>query len=406
MTPESTPLQNAGLNRRDCIFALTAVAASLAGCGGGGGSFAGISSGGTGFVSVGTVRGFGSVIVNTIRFDDSGATFTDDDGSVRSRDDLRLGMVAAVDGTNVTTTTGTARNVSFGAQLVGRITAIDLNNRRFFVLEQRVEVTGSTIFEAETIGGVPGLPLGLPSLTVGDVVEIHGFSKSEGLTATRVQRQSPGTQIFRVQGEVGNHNAATRTFRIGSLNIDYSSTPTADIRFTPVNGAQVRVRLVAANPAPTVWSATRIARAESSGAEGSKSEIEGNITAFTSASAFSVNGIAVDASAVATPPGLALGVRVEVKGSFLGGVLVATEVELEDGARVDSLEFEFEGPIGPVVGNTFVIRGVTVNFVALSPTYVNGNAAKLIGYTGVLEVKGTAGPSGTDINATRIEFKS
>ncbi|MDZ4146528.1 MAG: DUF5666 domain-containing protein [Burkholderiales bacterium] len=403
MTPASTPLQNTGLNRRDCIFALTAVAAGLAGCGGGGGSFAGISSGGTGFVSVGTVRGFGSVIVNTIRFDDNSATFTDDDGSVRSRDDLRLGMVAAVDGSNVTATTGTARSVSFGAQMVGRVTAIDLNNRRFFILEQRVEITGSTIFEAEPVGGVPGLPLGLASLAVGDVVEIHGFSKSEGLTATRVQREAQNTQIFRVQGEVGNHDSAARTFRIGALRIEYS---TANVAFTPTNGAQVRVRLVAANPAPAVWSATRIARAESSGAEGSKSEIEGNITAFTSASTFSVNGIAVDASAVATPPGLALGVRVEVKGSFLGGVLVATEVELEDGARVDSLEFEFEGPISPVVGNTFVIRGVTVNFVALSPTYINGNAAKLIGYTGVLEVKGTAGPSGTDINATRIEFKS
>lgn len=397
--------ETASLNRRECLFALTAVAASLSGCGGGT-SIAGISSGGTGFVSVGTVRGFGSVIVNTIRFDDSSATFTDDDGSVRSRDDLRLGMVAAVDGSNVTTTTGTARSVSFGAQIVGRVTSIDVGNRRFFVLEQRIEVTGSTIFEAETRGGVSGLPLGLASLAVGDVVEIHGFSKSEGLTATRVQRQSPGTQIFRVQGEVGNHNAATRTFRIGSLNIEYSSTPAADVRITPVNGAQVRVRLVAADPAPAVWSATRIARAESSGAEGTKSEIEGNITTFTSASAFSVNGIAVDASRITTPPGLAIGVRVEVEGTFLAGVLVATEVELEDDARVDNLEFEFEGTISPVVGSTFVIRGVTVNFVTLSPTYINGNAAKLIGYTGVLEVKGTASASGTVINATRIEFKS
>ena len=397
--------ETASLNRRECLFALTAVAASLSGCGGGT-SIAGISSGGTGFVSVGTVRGFGSVIVNTIRFDDSSATFTDDDGSVRSRDDLRLGMVAAVDGSNVTTTTGTARSVSFGAQIVGRVTSIDVGNRRFFVLEQRIEVTGSTIFEAETRGGVSGLPLGLASLAVGDVVEIHGFSKSEGLTATRVQRQSPGTQIFRVQGEVGNHNAATRTFRIGSLNIEYSSTPAADVRITPVNGAQVRVRLVAADPAPAVWSATRIARAESSGAEGTKSEIEGNITTFTSASAFSVNGIAVDASRITTPPGLAIGVRVEVEGTFLAGVLVATEVELEDDARVDNLEFEFEGTISPVVGSTFVIRGVTVNFVTLSPTYINGNAAKLIGYTDVLEVKGTASASGTVINATRIEFKS
>ena len=69
----------------------------LAACGGGGGGdIAGVGTGGTGTisstVSVGPISGFGSIIVAGVRFDDTTATVTDEDGTVRSRDDLKLGM--------------------------------------------------------------------------------------------------------------------------------------------------------------------------------------------------------------------------------------------------------------------------------------------------------------------------
>ena len=71
---------------------------ALAGCGGGGGDIAGVDSGGTGSFAVGTIGGFGSIVVNDIRYDDSGATVQDAYGRSRAKGDLRLGMVVAIEG--------------------------------------------------------------------------------------------------------------------------------------------------------------------------------------------------------------------------------------------------------------------------------------------------------------------
>ena len=72
----ATPLV---LTRRG--FTLAAMSSAvLAACGGGGGGVAGISTGGTGSFSSGTVRGFGSIIVNGVRYDDSRASVFGDDG--------------------------------------------------------------------------------------------------------------------------------------------------------------------------------------------------------------------------------------------------------------------------------------------------------------------------------------
>ena len=62
----------------------------LAGCGGGGEG--GVGTGGTGTYALGTITGFGSIIVNGVRFDDSAASVLDDDDATRSRDELKLGM--------------------------------------------------------------------------------------------------------------------------------------------------------------------------------------------------------------------------------------------------------------------------------------------------------------------------
>ena len=63
-----------------------------AGCGG-------VDSGGTGaVVSVGPISGFGSIIVNGVRFDESSATIQDDDGNAVTRDRLLLGVMTRIDG--------------------------------------------------------------------------------------------------------------------------------------------------------------------------------------------------------------------------------------------------------------------------------------------------------------------
>jgi hypothetical protein len=72
---ELFPEAGAPLRRREWLLAALA---ALAGCGG-------VDSGGTGTgdhstLALGTITGFGSIIVNGVRFDESQAFIDDDDG--------------------------------------------------------------------------------------------------------------------------------------------------------------------------------------------------------------------------------------------------------------------------------------------------------------------------------------
>ncbi len=83
------------------IFGL-ALTFTIAGCGGGSESFAGIDAGGTptrvGVVSKGTISGFGSVIVNGVRYDTASAAISVE-GSPATQSDLKVGHVVVVHGT-------------------------------------------------------------------------------------------------------------------------------------------------------------------------------------------------------------------------------------------------------------------------------------------------------------------
>ena len=99
----------------------------IAACGGG------VDSGGTGgnasasYVS-GPITGFGSVIVNEVRFDDSSASVSDAEGAPRSRDDLKLGMTINLRGSPITTDTsgsqsGNAASIVYASTILGPITS-------------------------------------------------------------------------------------------------------------------------------------------------------------------------------------------------------------------------------------------------------------------------------------------
>jgi hypothetical protein len=95
MNASKTKLESAGFTRREGLLALIGGVAALSGCGGGGGDVgvgtgtgvASVGSGGTGSFSSGAITGFGSIIVNGVRFDDSQARVTDDDGVLHDAND-------------------------------------------------------------------------------------------------------------------------------------------------------------------------------------------------------------------------------------------------------------------------------------------------------------------------------
>ncbi len=402
----TTPSTTGGITRRDSLLALCATALTLTGCGGGDGDGGTGVSSRTGF-TVGPITGMGSIIVNGIRFDDSNARISDDDGE-RLRSSLKLGMLARVRSTDVTGTTGTATSVEVGGELRGRISgAPNPTARTFVVLGQTVRVTDSTVFDTSLADGFAALAADM-------VVEVHGLINpaTNTLQATFIERKN-SPNVFRLEGTISN--LTPTQFTIGPIAINYSGAQIDD-RLTLSPGTLVRVRLNAVlppAPEPAVWTATRVRRPEDAEVEDrDEAEVKGIINAFTSTRSFSINGLPVNAANATFPQGetgVALGALVEVKGSISGGVLVASRVQVE--AENEALEFELHGTISALSASSFTLTStggivILVDFV-VSTTVDNGLLSALANGRRV-EIRGSATGSSTGstrITATRIHFE-
>lgn len=380
------------------------IACCIAGCGGG------VDSGGTGapqasFAS-GPITGFGSVIVNGVHYDDRTARITDADGNVRSRDDLKLGMTTEIDGTAVVTNadasiSSTATTIVYGSSVLGPITRIDTAAGTMVVLGQTVAVTPSTVFDARLNGG-------LAALSSGDLVEVYALADAtqRRYVATRIERRASAS-AYALRAVVGNVNAAARTFELGGLSVSYAGLPAGDSNATPVNGRFLRVQLGTV-PLGVVWQAVRQRSDDGRLDDHGEARIEGLINAYTSSAQFSVDGIAVDASAAGFPDGtagLAPGVRVAVEGNVRSGVLAATKVRIKSESSVENEGFELDGAIDSIdaVRREFVVRGVAVDYSG-SVDFRDGTSADLAMGRRV-EVRGPLSADGTRLRAERIRFR-
>ncbi|MBL8287690.1 MAG: hypothetical protein JNL85_06890 [Rubrivivax sp.] len=379
-------------------------AASLLAACGGGGSDSGDSgsSTATSFTS-GPISGFGSVIVGGVRFDDSLAVIVDDDGNRATRGDLRLGCVIDVDaGTiNRAELRAVALRITLGGALVGPVSAVDTAAATMTLLGQTVLVTTSTVFDAGISGGLAGV-------TTGGVYEVHGLydNANKRFLATRVERKTGATE-YRLRGVVSNLDTTARTFKIGSELINYAGVPNADVAATLANGQFVRLTLQTTQ-VNGAWVAIRLRHSVRTFEPRPEAHVEGVITVFTSAQSFEINGLAVDAANAAFPDGTAgvvLGARVEVEGAIVNGVLVATQVEIEDRRDFGRRPLEFHGEMSNLdtAAKTFALRGLTVWYGG-SVEYRDGTEASLANGR-VVEVRGVISADRTRIEARRIEFK-
>ena len=386
---------------------LAAVAALLlaAGCGGGGGGDNMPAPQGRAFTE-GTITGFGSIIVNGIRFDESTAQVIDDDGEAHDRNELKLGMSVQVvsSGIDRRSLSANASRVRFGAEIVGPVSAISAGTtpKTLTVLDQIVEIGATTVFD--------DLPNGFASIKVNDVLEVHAlFNSATGHYLAKRIEPKPGAAVFKLRGIVADLNAGARTFKIGGALIDFSGIAAANLPSNLANGLRVRVLLNTVKNASGAWVATAIRAEQREMEDKDEAEVEGIITAFTSTASFSVNGLPVDASKAAFPDGTAgvvLGARVEVEGAIANGVLVATKVELEDENDDKNKDRnELNGTISALntPAKTFVVRGVTVHYSATT-VFEDGVEANLANGRQV-EVKGTLSADGMRVEASRIEFK-
>lgn len=391
------------------FLSLICTAAVVAACGGGGSSDPLPVATKSAF-SAGAITGFGSIIVNGVRFDDSAASVTDDDGSSRRSDELRLGMVAEVDSSSITTddtgSRGTARAIRFGPEIVGPVSAVAVDGRSLVVLGETVQVTATTLFDDRLVGGLAGIVPGT------SVVEVHGLLDvtTGAYTATRIQPK-PNAPFFKLRGVVSNIDKTARTFKIGSGSdtVSYAGISAA-VPAALDNGLLVRVRLQTTQ-VNGQWIAANVNIGVRKLEDHDEAEIEGRITAttFSVDKKFSVNGLPVDATNATFPmgtTGIVLGARVEVKGSAVNGVVMATTVKVEDEHERDNEGFELHGVVSAFDGTTktFVLRGVTVSFADPAVVIRKGVLADLANGKKV-EVKGVRSSDGTMLVASRISFE-
>ena len=373
----------------------------VAGCGGG------VDSGGTGTTPAsyanGPITGLGSVFVSGVRFDDSNAVVTDDDGGESRRDKLRLGMTTEIRGSAITAdATGTpvsaASSIAFGSDILGPVDSVDLAAKRLVVLGQGVDVNAATVFDDESLSG------GLPTVAVGDVVEVYAlFNAATGrYTATRIERKNVAVAAYRLRGLVSNLDVG-KAFNIGSERISYDGFTGAPV--TLADGNLVRVRLQTTKGAG-VWLVAGFKDGAPKPRDRDDVRLEGRISSFTSPTLFSVNGVAVNASAIGPLAGLALGVRVEVEGTSSEGVLLASKLKIKTEDEAGNQEFELRGQITSVdaANLRFVLRGVTVVYAVPATDFRNGMAENLVKDANV-EARGVLSADGTRLLAARITFK-
>jgi hypothetical protein len=325
------------------LASVTAAMLALSGCGGGsgGGSLAGI--GGTGKIASGTISGFGSIFVNSDEYDVDLSTCDVDDQDVTGNCEanLRIGMVVTVvsDDYDSTTRTGTATAVRFDDDVEGPVSGLfdDAATKRFQVLGTTVVVdAASTVFDDSTPG------FGYDTIVDNDVVEVSGLFDAGGvLTATYIEKQgvlNPGSTEVELKGTVSGAGAGAGegdSFTVNGVSVTIDIG--ADLSDVPgglvTDGLFVEAKGVYVNA--TQINASRVeAEDDVFGNDEDDVSLEGLVSDFVGISNFKVAGRPVNASSATLEPTtlqLSNGLRVEVEGPIVNGILVADKVEAEGG---------------------------------------------------------------------------
>jgi len=341
----------------------------------GGDDSSGVGSGGTGVstadaTGVGAVDGAGSIIVNGLRYDTRTAT-----GSVEDAPNgIQLGMSVKVTGpVNADFTRGIARWVESAADIRGPVTSVNLQRGSFVILGTTVTTDDATVWADAA---------GLGAIAVGQTLQVWGLPAAPGvLRATRIE-QRPASSSAILSGTVENLDPAQGTFNLGDAVVDYSRVAAGGVRMPLANGTLVRVRADAHPPgirlvATQVQWWYPVPRADNTTAQ-----LAGIVTDFAGLQSLRLLGVPVDASAAQVtgdPSAIGNGVKVEVGGVMIDGVLRASKLKIRYVPGTGGpASFALVGEIGAFNSpSDFRLRGQPVNAGGPGVVFVNGQAANL-----------------------------
>lgn len=384
----------------------------------GGGSGDELAEGGIGGsgISNGPIDAFGSIFVNGIEWeiDESQIEF---DGAPGAEENLRLGMVVRVEGEiDRANKTGEATKVFFDDELEGPVADITLvadsngQIKELTVLGRRIWIElGVTHFDDDDLSG-----FGFDSIVVGDVIEVSGLIDADDVVrATHIEREGDvvlGETEVEVRGVITGYDDVS-SFMIGDVTITFDDDTELDDLPGGViaNGLEVEVEGV-------LTSANEIAADEIEADDDFDDEdydelsTTGFVSNFVSLSDFLVGGLQVDASSAEFEHGSAAmlenGVRVEVEGDLVDGILIAEEVEFEGREVEISAAVALEADVQPEENRLFLL-GVEVRVT--SATQIEDSLGEFESFTlddiqegDFLEIEAAVVADGV-VTATQIE---
>ncbi len=359
----------------------------LAGCGGGGnGSIAAGPGGSQGsVVTVGKIDAFGSVFVNGVEYATDGASYLVNGSSASDDGALSVGMVVRVKGSRDNQGKGTATEVRYDEEINGPAAAVavdpaDGTIKHFMIFGQPVVANATTVFKGDN-----GASYGFADLADGDHVEVSGDYDGDALIATFIELKGAGADSFEAKGTVSdlNGSAFVLTLRSGStLNVMLASS--ANLPAGLQDGALVEVKgTVPDTSLPQDFVADRVRLQDNDDFDGSghgenesDAEISG-VLAFDGA-VWSIRGTTLefssatsyrpDSLSAAISDGSASGLRVEVEGPVVDGVLQVTHIRA-DGKADGTDELSVQGYVAGTTTDTSAgTTTVTVSFAPVAGT--------------------------------------
>lgn len=291
-------------------------------------------TGGTGMTASGSISGFGSVVINGIRFDDTLAAIRVDGLSAQATD-LRLGMVALAQGVRSATATtplptAVANRIEVWKTAQGTVSNVSNMGAsvQFSVAGLTVQTDVGTAFEG--LASASGV-------TQGQTLAVWALQENTEATRWRATRVAVVAPSLTVTSGLFVPKGSTGTVNGWLLKTDGDATLLAGLQ----NGQLVRVEGMS-NASGTELKVLSVTRSGLTTYTQQDMELEGVATTPLVNNRFMLSGVTVDVGALGagTVPSIAVGARLEVKGSLQNGVLTATEIELEDDNALKEVEIE------------------------------------------------------------------
>lgn len=303
--------------------------------------------------SSGNIDAFGSIFVNGVRYDTSGASVYID-GVLAEEADLQLGQVVAVTTASaIDNSNASAESVRYTPLLEGEITAIDEDNESLTIMGQDAlfgDITVSTDIDFDDL-----------QVALGDYVEISGYYNRDGDIITTFAQTIASQTQQEIVGPIGSIEDNEAVFTIGDLTVDTRSANSIPATWAPNIGEYVDITGTLSNNTLIAETLVPITNNGFDSIEAIEVSIEGYVS-HNSGNQFNLGAVLVEVndSTVYDNGGaeqIATANEALVTGTLEANVLTASAVSF-----TREVELEIAGPIEAVdlENRSVTIFGITV----------------------------------------------